>query len=69
MGRPVVTEGTGARKFLPAENGFFFVHDLESATAAAEEVRERWPGLSREARGCAVEVFDSAKNIRKILSL
>jgi hypothetical protein len=68
-GRPVVTEETGASKFLPAVSGCFFVHDLESAVAAAEEVRQRWPELSRQARDCAVEIFDSAKNLRKILSL
>ncbi|MEY2572301.1 MAG: hypothetical protein QOJ87_514 [Verrucomicrobiota bacterium] len=68
-GRPVITEETGAGKFLPADSGCFFVHDLETAATAAEEVRQRWPELSRQARACAVEVFDSAKNIRKILSL
>jgi hypothetical protein len=68
-GRPVITEETGAGKFLPADSGCFFVHDLETAATAAEEVRQRWSELSRQARACAVEVFDSAKNIRKILSL
>jgi hypothetical protein len=68
-GRPVITEETGASKFLPAASGCLFVHDLESAVAAAEEVRQRWPELSRQARDCAVEIFDSAKNVRKILSL
>jgi hypothetical protein len=28
-----------------------------------------WKKLSRQARECAVEVFDSAKNLRKILGL
>jgi hypothetical protein len=28
-----------------------------------------WPRLSKQARACAVEVFDSAKNLRKILGL
>ncbi|HEV2804507.1 MAG TPA: hypothetical protein VGW57_06190 [Chthoniobacterales bacterium] len=68
-GRPVITEETGASKFLPGESGSRFVHDLESAVAAAEEVRQRWPELSRQARDCAVEIFDSAKNLRKILNL
>jgi hypothetical protein len=68
-GRPVITEDTGAGKFLPAESGFRFVHDLASAQAAVEEVLQRWPQLSRQARNCGVEVFDSAKNLRKILSL
>ena len=68
-GRPVVTEDTGAGKFLPAESGFRFVRDLESARAAVEEVRQTWSRLSRQARDCAVEVFDSAKNLRKILGM
>jgi hypothetical protein len=68
-GRPVVTEDTGAAKYLPRENGFRFIHDLDSAAAAANEVVANWPQLSRQARDCAVEVFDSATNLRKILSL
>jgi hypothetical protein len=69
MGRPVVTEDTGAGKFLPAENGFRFVDDLESAEVAAKHVVADWARLSSQARACAVEIFDSAKNLRKILSL
>jgi hypothetical protein len=69
MGRPVVTEDTGAGKYLPTESGFRFVHDLETAELAAKEVAADWPRLSSEARACAVEIFDSEKNLRKILSL
>ena len=69
MGRPVVTENTGADKYLPHESAFRFVRDLETAEAAASEVIADWPRLSRQARACAVEVFDSAKNLRKILDL
>ena len=69
MGRPVVTEDTGAAKYLPRENGFRFVHNLDSAEAAVNEVVANWPQLSREARDCAVDVFDSARNLRKILGL
>jgi hypothetical protein len=69
LGRPVITEDTGAGKYLPAESGFRFVHDLESAETAVKEVLADWPRFSRNARDCAVEVFDSAKNLRKILGL
>jgi hypothetical protein len=69
MGRPVITEDTGAGNYLPPESGFRFVHDLESAEAAAREVVADWPRLSGQARACAVEVFDAAKNVGKILSL
>ena len=69
LGRPVITEDTGAGKYLPAESGFHFVHDLASAETAVNEVMADWPRFSRNARDCAVELFDSTKNIRKILSL
>ncbi len=69
LGRPVITEDTGAAKYLPAANGFCFVRNAEEAADAARRVLRDWPRLSREARQCAVEVFDSAKNLRKILSL
>jgi hypothetical protein len=69
MGRPVITENSGAGKYLPAESGFCFVRDLDSAEIAVNEVRSDWPRFSRNARDCAVEVFDSVKNLRKILGL
>jgi hypothetical protein len=68
-GRPVITEDTGAARFLPPESGFRFIRDLESAQSAVEEVLRAARPLSRAARDCAVEVFDSAKNLRKILGL
>jgi hypothetical protein len=67
-GRPVITEDTGAGKYLPAESGFRFVRDLAGAQAAVNEVMADWPRLSRKARDCAVELFDSVKNLRKILA-
>ena len=66
-GRPVITEDSGAARYLPCESGFQFVGDLESAAAAAQDVMGNWTLRSREARRCAVEVFDSAKNLKKIL--
>jgi len=69
LGRPVVTEDTGAGQYLPSESGFRFVRDLATAEAAAKEVMADWERLSQEARACAVEIFDSAKNLRKILGL
>jgi hypothetical protein len=69
LGRPVITEDTGAGKYLPGESGFRFVHTLDQAEAAAKEVLGDWPRLSKQARACAVETFDSAKNLRRILSL
>jgi len=69
MGRSVVTEDTAAAKYLPPASGFHFVGKLDEAVAAIEDLLANWPRRSREARACAVEVFDSAKNLRKILGL
>jgi len=68
-GRPVVTEDTGAAKYLPPESGFRFVHGQDEAVAAAKEVLSDWPKLSTQARRCAMEVFDSVHNLRKILDV
>ena len=69
MGRPVVTEDTGAAKYLPRESGFQFVRGAGEAESAVKEVLCDWRRLSKRARNCAVEVFDSVKNLRKILGL
>jgi hypothetical protein len=69
LGRPVVTEDTGAGKYLPSENGSHFVRGIEEAEIAIRETLQEWPALSRQARNCAVEVFDSTKNLGKILDL
>jgi hypothetical protein len=68
-GRPVITEDTGAAKYLPRENGFRFVDGAAEAEAAVREVLADWPRYSKQARRCAVEVFESARNLRKILDL
>jgi hypothetical protein len=69
LGRPVITEDTGATRYLPAESGFRFVRNIDEAETAVKEVVRNWPRLSRQARTCAVEVFDSAKNLRAILGI
>jgi hypothetical protein len=69
LGRPVITEDTGAAKYLPSENGFLFVNGLEEAAVAAKKILSDWPRLSKQARACAVEVFDSKMNLRKILDV
>jgi len=45
------------------------VQNLAEAETAAEEVLHNWDQLAREARDCAVGVFDSEKNLRKILGI
>ncbi len=69
LGRPVITEDTGAKRYLPAKNGFSFVRDADEAEAAVKNVLRDWPRLSAQARDCAVGVFDSVKNLRNILNL
>jgi hypothetical protein len=69
LGRPVITEDTGAARYLPRQSGFQFVDGEDSAVAAVRKVLADWRLLSKQARRCAVEVFDSAKNLRKILGL
>jgi hypothetical protein len=69
LGRPVITEATGAEKYLPVENGFRFVGGADEAKSAVKLVLRDWARLSKQARNCAVEVFDSAKNLRNILGL
>lgn len=67
LARPVITEDSGAGAYLPADSGFFFVHDLNAAENAVRQVLRDWPRLSRRARETAIECFDSQKNLRKIL--
>ena len=69
LGRPVITEETGAAKYLPRDSGFEFVDGIAEAVEAVKEMLGNWQRWSKHARACAVEVFDSAKNLRKILRL
>src|SRR6266480_410478 len=67
LGRPVITEDTGAQRYLPAENGFRFIRSAADAETAVREVLDDWSRLSKQAGQCAVEVFDSVRNLRRIL--
>jgi hypothetical protein len=67
LGRPAITEDTGAQRYLPFENGFRFIRSSAEAEAAVREVLRDWSRLSKQARQCAVEVFDSVRNVRRIL--
>jgi hypothetical protein len=69
LGRPIITEDTGAQRYLPAENGFCFIRSANEAEAAVRMVLRDWSQLSKQARRCAVEVFDSVKSLRRILDL
>ena len=67
LGRPVITEDTSAKSYLPAKSGFCFIRSVAEAEAAVREVLRDWLRLSKQAGHCAVEVFDSVKNLRRIL--
>jgi hypothetical protein len=67
LGRPVVTEPTGAERFLPAESGMLIVRNLEEAVEASQRVVKDWPRLSKAARVTAVECFDSVRNLKLLL--
>jgi hypothetical protein len=69
LGRPVITEDTRAAKYLPQESGFEFVDGIDEAADAVKKMLGNWPHWSKRARECALEAFDSAKNLRKILEL
>jgi len=69
MGRPVVTEDSGAGRYLSKESGFRFARGVDEAESAVKEILRDWPRFSKQARSCAVEVFDSARNLRKILGI
>ena len=67
LGRPVITEKTGAERYLPGDNGFHFILSVAEAEAAVREVLRDWSLLSKHARQCSIEVFDSVKSLRRIL--
>jgi len=69
LGRPVITEDTGAGAYLPKDGGMLLVRDAEMAAKAIGEVMTHWERHSRAARACAVEIFDSVRNLRRILAL
>ena len=68
LGRPVITEDSSAQRYLPSENGFCFIRSVTEAEVAVREVLHDWARLSKQARQCAVEVFDSVQNLRRILA-
>jgi len=65
----VITEDTGATRYLPRDSGFHFIRNIDEAETAVKEVLRDWPRLSKQARACAVEVFDSEKNLKTILGI
>jgi hypothetical protein len=69
LGRPVITEDTRAERYLPSKNGFCFIRSAAEAEAAVREVLRDWSRLSKQARHCSIQVFDSVRNLRRILDI
>jgi len=67
LGRPVISEPTGAEPYLPGSSGILFVRDAGEAAEAVRQVLGDWKRLSREARQCARECFDAVVNLKKLL--
>ena len=67
LGRPVITEPSGAEPYLPPQSGILFVRNLEEASEAVRKVQSDWKALSKSARRCAKECFDAVVNLQKIL--
>ena len=67
LGRPVVTESTGAERFLPRESGMLFVRNLGEAEEASWRVLKDWTRLSKAARSTAIDYFDSVRNLKLML--
>lgn len=67
LGRPVITEPTGAEQFLPKDSGMLFVRNLEEAVEASQRVLQDWPRLSKLARSTAMEYFDAVATLQKML--
>jgi hypothetical protein len=68
MGRPVLTESTGAEPYLPANSGILFAENEEQAVAGAREILADGSRHGRHARECAVACFDSVRNLRILLA-
>lgn len=68
LGRPVITEDTGASKFLPTDQGLFLTTSCEEARDAARAVLADWSRWSRKARELAEAYFSAEQNLRRILA-
>lgn len=67
-GRPAITDDTGMSRYLPEDSGVLLANTLSEAVEAVERVLKDWDHLSRKARETAVEYFDSAKVLERMLA-
>ena len=67
-GRPVVVQDTGFGHLLPTREGLFAVRNLEEATEAFHAIRRDYPRHSKAARRIAVEHFQAAHVLPRLLA-
>lgn len=66
-GRPVITQETGFRKFLPTGRGLFGFRSMEDILAAVDAIESDYAGHCRTAREIASEYFAAEKVVGKLL--
>jgi hypothetical protein len=68
-GRPVVTQGTGFDRCLPAGNGLFAVRTLQDAIVACRTIAADYAAQGRAARQLAETHFDAALVLRNLIAV
>lgn len=66
-GRPVLAQDTGFSRYLPIGEGLFAFTTVDDALAAIEALKADYPRQARAARDLAVDCFDSAKVLDRLL--
>jgi hypothetical protein len=66
-GRPVAVEDTGFGAVIPTGRGVLAFFDMDGAVAAIRDIEASYDMHARAARDIAVEYFDSAKVLRKLV--
>ncbi|MBI1776964.1 MAG: hypothetical protein HYR63_16620 [Proteobacteria bacterium] len=66
-GRPVITQSTAFEKRTPTGRGLFAFQDWDDIFAALEAINSDYAGHCRAAREIAVEHFDSAKVLGRMM--
>jgi hypothetical protein len=66
-GRPVAVEDTGFGKVIPTGRGVVPFSDMDGAVAAIRAIESDYRAHASAARDIAVEYFDSAKVLRKLV--
>ena len=68
-GKPVLVQSTGMESSLPTGKGLLTFHTMEEAIAGVEKINKDYRTHCKSAREIAVEIFDSEKILRRILTI